>query len=576
MANPNLTPEQVQALQDIGQLTGKTAEQIVAPQTSSSEEAPVDPIAAAPIASAELPVSSSLNAPAQETMTETVTPQAASLTEKINVGEPEQPAPAPTPEQPAATTPSKPGMTFEEAKKALLEDEMAVRGRTDVTDDEVLDYLSDQKKAEEDLKMEEKVANDEKTLELQRQVAYRKNQLAKARSLGVELPPNPELDELVKAADDMESVGVDVTGATQTATPEDIEKAKIPTKEEVEIEAQPLRQEAAKAEAKQQVVNQQVAKEQDRIATAEANLEKAREQMDELREVNPERFWNNKSTWEKIGLIFASGSKNVFNSINKQIENDINLQQTDRKTALQKYDSAMKAVQQEVDRRSSKINDAFKLQQLSNLKQDAFMKQQQAQAQLKQMELLNSGNLQTTDGLPKEKADKAVRLPNGKLAFADNKAAADDLRKFNADIEPAIAGANRVLKLAKQGSRFSLKDRGIIAADMKALVGQLRIPFTGPGILTDKEYDRLMDTLGDPTAFFALPSVERQKLRTVINKLSSDRRIRYKQVGIDLPKSKRERLIEHNLKTGKGDVDQIETSIDQMIERGDLSEDFKN
>ena len=166
-------------------------------------------------------------------------------------------------------------------------------------------------------------------------------------------------------------------------------------------------------------------------------------------------------------------------------------------------------------------------------------------------------------------------MRDGSIQLADNKKASEDVRKFQAEVEPAIKGAHRILKISEQGSRLNLKDRARIATDLKALVGQLRIPFTGPGVLTDTEYERLLDTIGDPNKLFAIPDIERTKIKTVINKLTSDLDTRYKQAGIKGVKSKREKLIDLKLQQKVGSRAQIEKTIDSLIEQGKLSQDYE-
>lgn len=119
--------------------------------------------------------------------------------------------------------------------------------------------------------------------------------------------------------------------------------------------------------------------------------------------------------------------------------------------------------------------------------------------------------------------------------IAINDAAANEFNKYRAEVEPAIAGAQRIMQVAKDINRVTdLKKRAQIASEMKALAGQLRIPFTGPGAMTEKEFDRLMDTIGDPVSLTSIPSVQRVKLNTVLNKLRADINLRAEQAGLKI------------------------------------------
>jgi len=92
-------------------------------------------------------------------------------------------------------------------------------------------------------------------------------------------------------------------------------------------------------------------------------------------------------------------------------------------------------------------------------------------------------------------------------------------------------------------SRLDPEERARVATEVQSLVGQLRIPLTGPGVLTDTEYARLLDTIGNPNKLLTLPKWERTKLQTVQNKLKDDIVTRYRQAGIQLPESERSQKV---------------------------------
>jgi hypothetical protein len=77
--------------------------------------------------------------------------------------------------------------------------------------------------------------------------------------------------------------------------------------------------------------------------------------------------------------------------------------------------------------------------------------------------------------------------------------------------------------------------RAQMQTELAALVGQLRLPFTGPGAMTNEEYKRLAETIGDPTKFAAMPAWERVKLQTVLKKLNGDLKTRAKAAGLQVP-----------------------------------------
>jgi len=186
--------------------------------------------------------------------------------------------------------------------------------------------------------------------------------------------------------------------------------------------------------------------------------------------------------------------------------------------------------------------------------------------------------------LPPEMQEKAVRLPDGSVGVAFDKERARKVTEYQNEVIPAIQGAKRILETAQNFNRITdLTKRAQIASEMKALGGQLRLPFTGPGILTDKEFDRLMDTIGDPNKLLAIPSIQKAKLKTVIGKLQKDLLTHYDNAGVNMSKEAKDALI------GKGetnrqllikrykdngyDENQANDLINDLIAKGTLSKE---
>ena len=358
------------------------------------------------------------------------------------------------------------------------------------------------------------------------------------------------------------------------------------TQQEVDQRAEGIKQEHIQVQAEEQVAQNEIARQRKILADAQKKL--ADEDLS-LEAIDPDRFWNNRSTGSKIAAAIGMmlGGAPAVAIVQKQIQQDIDSQNLTNKQALAKRAQAIKLVTTQIDRLSALTNDQFKQQKLQ-------LSKQQLEAQLGKINLerlkeakneitkrqlsyqLNSGKLKDPSLLSKEDRDRVVRMKDGSIQLADNKKASEAVRKFQSEVEPAIKGAHRILKLSQEGSRLNLKDRARVATDLKALVGQLRIPFTGPGVLTDKEYDRLLDTIGDPNKLFAIPEIERTKIKTVISKLTGDLQIRYEQAGLKGVKSKREKLIDLKVKQKAGSREQIESTIDKLIEQGSLSEDYQS
>lgn len=357
------------------------------------------------------------------------------------------------------------------------------------------------------------------------------------------------------------------------------------TQQEVDAKADSIKQEHIKLQAEEQVAQDEIAKQRKLVQDSQARL--AEEDL-QLSKIDPDRFWNNRSTGQKImaAIGMMLGGAPAVGIVQQQIKNDIDSQNLTNKQALAKRAQAIKLVTTQIDRLSALTNDKFKQEKLQLSKQQLGLQVQKlnaermqlAQNDIKKRQLqkeLSTGKLKDPSLLNKEDKERVVRMRDGSIQLADNKKASEDVRKFQAEVEPAIKGAHRILKISQEGSRLNLKDRARVATDLKALVGQLRIPFTGPGVLTDKEYDRLLDTIGDPSKLFAIPEIERTKIKTVINKLTSDLDTRYSQAGLQNVKSKREKLIDLKLQQKVGSRNEIESTIDNLIKQGKLSEDYE-
>jgi hypothetical protein len=92
--------------------------------------------------------------------------------------------------------------------------------------------------------------------------------------------------------------------------------------------------------------------------------------------------------------------------------------------------------------------------------------------------------------------------------------------------------------------------------------------------MTDSEYERLKNTIGDPTKLFDPFGTEQIRLKQVFKNIQDSTNQKYKNAGIEPPKSAREKLIEFNLKKKNGSREEIERAIDRQVEKGILGTDF--
>jgi hypothetical protein len=133
---------------------------------------------------------------------------------------------------------------------------------------------------------------------------------------------------------------------------------------------------------------------------------------------------------------------------------------------------------------------------------------------------LSDNELTTIESLNKGSRDRYVKG----YGFAANSEQAKKFTEYAAEVSPAISGIERIQILAKDFNRVTdMKKRAEISTELAAVLGALRIPITGPGILTEKEKNDIKnDVIGDPTSITRLPSLMKAKLQTTLNKLQTD------------------------------------------------------
>jgi hypothetical protein len=131
--------------------------------------------------------------------------------------------------------------------------------------------------------------------------------------------------------------------------------------------------------------------------------------------------------------------------------------------------------------------------------------------------------------------DKSIRdrmVPN--WGPATNKSLAEDFTKANTEIESGLQSISRIKELTNGFNKITdFATRRKLEAVQTALVGNLRLPYTGPGILTDSEKAVLLNIIGNPAKLLSLSSVEAAGLSEVERKLRVDQKNRAKGAGLE-------------------------------------------
>jgi len=266
----------------------------------------------------------------------------------------------------------------------------------------------------------------------------------------------------------------------------------------------------------------------------------------ENEKVDPDKFWKDQGSWGSvrsilaialggIGQSLAGGENKALQIIDKQIERDINAQEKNIDLKKSRANSSLNLFQnyQNIMKNKEDARDATKLEYLQRYKMSIenmasrykkpeveqnflnFKNQLDAQMAATRAKLEESRQRKATNrvlsgntgSVQDEKIQSAIDELQQSPEKADRERANDlrdryipglgispasketvtEFRKYKQEVQPAIEGAKRILQFTNSGefSRLSPNDRARVATELKALVGQLRLPFTGPGAMTD-------------------------------------------------------------------------------------------
>ena len=163
-----------------------------------------------------------------------------------------------------------------------------------------------------------------------------------------------------------------------------------PTKQEVLQRAEDIKNETTNLQARQLAADNAI---QEQRKIAQKAMERLREEDLKITAIDNDRFWKNKSTWQKIGmglaLFFgaAGGQRGntALNVLDNLINRDIEEQKLNNKQAQAKREDAYRRVNLELNRLQDLTNDKNKIDKIEMAKQQMAAKQVQAnEARLKE------------------------------------------------------------------------------------------------------------------------------------------------------------------------------------------------
>ena len=234
-----------------------------------------------------------------------------------------------------------------------------------------------------------------------------------------------------------------------------------------------------------------------------------------------------------------SSQRSLLSDMKAVFQDDIQAQLATEATMLKAAQLRTQALASRTQNRQAQINAAKMISDLEGRKQQV-MAQFAARRAPSASELAGKTTIKQLERVirdPKKlqaiQARGIVNPSTGKLHFALDKESA---RKFRDSVSTTLKvkeGLGRILESVNIISRLNPVERARVSTELTALVGQLRVPLTGPGVLTEKEYERLLDTIGNPTSLTAIPAVERAKIQTLINKFDRDIEAEAKTIGAE-------------------------------------------
>lgn len=300
------------------------------------------------------------------------------------------------------------------------------------------------------------------------------------------------------------------------------------------------------------------------------------EQDSQMDAIDPNRFWNSKSTFEKIlGTIAigmgaagaGNGPNKAYEIIKDAINRDMDAQKITGDQKLAKQANALKRVGLEIEKFEAMSKDQERKANLQVAAQKLAQEREGILSTLANKKAIASA-VTSGDGLSPEEAelvltdqsmvDRKVVLPNGRIKLALNKASADKFNTENVEYKKSLNLTRSLKELAGELSlgdkltpaRFnSLKTESKQVA--QALVGQLRLPMTGPGILTDHEREILIqDVIGDPTTVWKRPQVIKDQVASLERILQTLQGSNYEAAGIELKPTPNQVALKNLLKKG--------------------------
>jgi hypothetical protein len=240
---------------------------------------------------------------------------------------------------------------------------------------------------------------------------------------------------------------------------------------------------------------------------------------------------------QRLGAIIALGMGAVSQGLSGAKTNPV-VDFFDRAAEQQAARDKLTLEQKQMLKRQLYEQGSLELQKLENATNNAFRKDQirlqrdelNAKRDAVSQELLAKISKQRADAskwngkalTPEQEATlttqerrNIVHLPDGRKVLAQSYEDANQFKTQGTEIYNALSSIDELRKLGKSGSKLSPNDLVTANALVAKIVGSLRLPYTGPGVMTKEEREMLIEVMGNPLAWNSWRSREFAKLDRV-------------------------------------------------------------
>lgn len=171
----------------------------------------------------------------------------------------------------------------------------------------------------------------------------------------------------------------------------------------------------------------------------------------------------------------------------------------------------------------------------AKFKQDSIALQKQKLAQESYLAKLEMAQKIQDAGI--KSAEEAQKRFVGSNAFGNftalTESEAPKLREEVSDSEEITRTLNNLYEASENVSSLDRERKALIDQDIRLMVGKLKNQVVGTGPLSEEERKFVLETIGDPTSWTSLESVERLKLKNLSNTVGTRIRSRLRNTTVE-------------------------------------------